>query len=622
VFGRKLSALAIAFCAFLRAPEPEALVDVDGVVAGETASVVETDPRAMAALEQRGLSAARLFGANRRTNDALAKTAVFAAIVRTLETDVRELDARPGVGPDPAPNRPFDVRWLRDPRARFELIGAVHRPDRKFVEGPGSRSACGEARLVYRLVLEPPGRPATALPMTMNVIFPLGAPCDEAARAWTTMPLRGKARVDALAAIYRSLPSFIKVETNLQNLHGPAVRPAEDDHAEYLLRSFEMVNGELVARPLLDTPRDDLSKEDREALAKWIVDHFREIDDGSYVIPDRFLAQRSVSFAPRGAARTKNRAFARLFPDRSVFAALPFEKAWLLRSPLALLRRLDQGTCSGCHETRAIAGFHLLGEDRNPDARFNALAVPMSNHFSGELTWRTEMAFAAARGMAFWKPRPFAESNEATAGARGAHCQMMNVVEKNGRKVFEKLPDPSFVAWQCGAGLRCRDLYADPDGIGVCAPDDGNHEGDACEDARAEPLEGPDGDRIVSRGKETCFFGGKDAGKDSCSPNHYGFPGGMCSDACTTLGRVRDGFVCADLPASGYETDCFPQRIPIEKCLETHFARRIVRGCDPKNPCRDDYACARVPGLPPTEGACVPPYFVFQARVDGPVLDR
>ena len=58
--------------------------------------------------------------------------------------DMRELDARPGIGADPAPNRPFDLRWLRDPRARFDLIGAVHRLDRKFVEG----SPCGEARPV------------------------------------------------------------------------------------------------------------------------------------------------------------------------------------------------------------------------------------------------------------------------------------------------------------------------------------------------------------------------------------------------------------------------------------------------------------------------------------------
>ena len=71
---------------------------------------------AMAGLETRGLSVARLFGAQRRANDALASTATMEVVIRTLEADMRELDARPGVGPDPAPNRPFDLRWLRDPR--------------------------------------------------------------------------------------------------------------------------------------------------------------------------------------------------------------------------------------------------------------------------------------------------------------------------------------------------------------------------------------------------------------------------------------------------------------------------------------------------------------------------
>jgi hypothetical protein len=47
----------------------------------------------------------------------------------------------------------------------------------------------------------------------------------------------------------------------------------------------------------------------------------------------------------------------------------------------------------------------------------------------------------------------------------------------------------------------------------------------------------------------------------------------------------------------------------------------LVRACDADHPCRDDYACARV-SAEATRGACVPPYFVFQARVDGPRADR
>jgi hypothetical protein len=80
--------------------------------------------------------------------------------------------------------------------------------------------------------------------------------------------------------------------------------------------------------------------------------------------------------------------------------------------------------------------------------------------------------------------------------------------------------------------------------------------------------------------------------------------------------------ICADIPLAGFESDCFMSLEPIEECLKTHVARRVVRACDAATPCRGDYGCARVGSAPPGKGACVPPYFVFQARVDGPRLDR
>jgi hypothetical protein len=39
--------------------------------------------------------------------------------------------------------------------------------------------------------------------------------------------------------------------------------------------------------------------------------------------------------------------------------------------------------------------------------------------------------------------------------------------------------------------------------------------------------------------------------------------------------------------------------------------------CSVSTPCRDDYVCDFVPGAPQGTGACMPPYFIFQARVDG-----
>ena len=592
------------FAALLQAQAPALGPDLAGVAGGATGTVLEMSPRAMEALELQGLSVARLLDADAPDNAALARAPLYASLLASLEPELRELETRPSVGDIPLPNHPFKISWLRDPRATFELVAAVNRLDRAFVKGD-----CGEARLIFRLVLRPEGRPPTALPMTVNVIFaqPLGADgCRARARAWQSLPETGAARVGALAALVRSLPPFRALEVNLQNLHGPPLHPGVDDHAEYLLLSFERRGDELVRRPLHGTPRTDLDVAARAELARWIREHFAEIDAGSFVIPERFLATRAVSVSPRGHARKDNRPFSVLYGDGAAFADLPYASAQLVRSTPGLLRRLDQGTCTGCHQTRAIAGFHVLGESRDPEARLNALAVPRSSHLSIELRWRTSLTAALAEGLPFTTPRPFGERRNPGPGGYGAHCALD--------------ADPTFAGWTCAARLRCRNLSGDV--VGSCAPADGNHEGDACEEVRIESDDAIDGARYVTGATEPCVLGGITA--KECTPNWFGFPGGSCSVPCNVLGgRTRDGHaVCVDLPASGYEADCFRLPVPIEECLPKRSLRRGVRWCDAQNPCRDDYACGRVPGLPPDQGACVPPYFVFQTRVDGPVLDR
>jgi hypothetical protein len=56
--------------------------------------------------------------------------------------------------------------------------------------------------------------------------------------------------------------------------------------------------------------------------------------------------------------------------------------------------------------------------------------------------------------------------------------------------------------------------------------------------------------------------------------------------------------------------------------MKRHYSIVRLPTCSAERPCRDDYECARVPGAEPGTGACVPPYFVFQLRLDGPLLDR
>ncbi len=562
------------------------------------------EPEPIISLEEQGLALADVLGAAGSSAHELAASKIYRDIATTLDADLAELNARPSIGDLPTnlrlPNRPFDPRWLTSDKTHFELVGVVNRLDRIFVDP----KKCGEARLVYRLALRPPDRPETRLPMTINVAFPQlreNGSCASVAERWKDFASSGTLHTRDVAAFIRSLPHFDRIEVNLQNVHGPALRKNEDDHAEYLLRSFVIENGHARPGPLLDTPKPDL---DPALLAKWVTDNLSAIDQGTAVLPDAFSATRAVSVTPRGLARPRNRTYSAILePMRDDLASLPYDQATLAKSYAALVRRLDELACPGCHQSRAVAGFHLLGNERHAAITFNALEVGSSPHLDGELAWRARLLDHVARGDSFDEPRPFAERTS-ESGGYGAHCG---------------LGDPGFASWTCDAGLVCRDFeHAE---IGICAPEGSDGPGDACQRVTLTPTGSVDGERVIAERSEKCLSATLDP-TTSCSPNAFGFPGGMCSDGCTEIGAVHGTTICADLPLSGFETDCFPSKRSIETCQAEHSVRREVRACDRDHACRDDFGCMRVAGAPPGTGACVPPYFVLQARVDGPARDR
>jgi len=583
-------------------------VDESAVVAGEHPSVWVAEPSAMIALEARGYSLGEILGAPGNTNDVLAESAIYKSLYDILRGDLVLLGNRPGVLEPNAPNRTFAASWLVDRDARFELVGFVPRLDRAFVE-PGT---CGELRLVYRLALTRARRPTTRLPMTLSVLMvPRGdaAACSTLAKSLVALPARGSERISAIAELLRAHRNdTMRIEVNLQNLHGSATPRDGEDHAEYSMRSLDVTKWGVVERPLLNTPREDLTADQRRRLGAYIHEHFVDVDRGTLVVPSEFLATSVTSVSPRGLARTRNRPFSSLFGEEAdaLFADLPYASAKIARSPHALLRRLDQSTCQGCHQTRALAGFHLLGEERSPRT-FNALAVGHSAQVSQELPWRDAFTASMARGETYDVPRPLADRGAEGAGESGARCG---------------LGDPGFAAYGCGLGLTCEDDRHDD--FGECAPADGNHEGDACERANVESHIGANGDHLSPLPREPCIVDGREVQRDACILNENGFPGGMCSGRCDAIGEMpsRAGVVCMDVPRAGYEETCFQKNEPIEPCIAARADRLRMRACDASHPCRDDYACARVPGLPDTRGACIPPYFVFQARVDGPLLDR
>src|SRR5262249_39640659 len=146
--------------------------------------------------------------------------------------------------------------------------------------------------------------------------------------------------------------------------------------------------------------------------------------------------------------------------------------------------RLNDSTCTGCHQTRAIAGFHFPGPDREKTPRVNAVLLGGSPHFYGDQPRRLEIVRAIAKSKngklpasalsTSYSARPMARYESALQGTQliggwGGACLMPEAVQHSKRK------------WECRAGLHCVQLFEsrnDP-GIGTCVPDGGTEIGDA-----------------------------------------------------------------------------------------------------------------------------------------------
>lgn len=573
--GALVAGLGIAAFAFIRSrggnaiePTPESLF------IGE--------PEVLVGFEKRGLAFSDIIGERGRSD-----------ILHAVEKDIAELTAN---APPQSPRRAFDPSWIK--RGAFELTGVVNRIDRRRFD-PNS---CGEARLVYRLSLTNVGRNTTRLPMTVNVRIPQPRregekDCANVARPWLAH--------DDIPKLIAALPMPAEVEVNYQSTHAPAFRTDMDDSADYVMRAFEVKPGQtrndfhLAPEGLFNTPRQDV---DVETLFSWVKDHLGEIDSATFTLPKEFLAARVISVSPRGLEQMQNRPWSRYTDTwKERFKSLPLAQQRFVKTPELLARRLDEATCVGCHQTRGVAGFHLLGEDRGKSA-FNALATGASPHFAKDLRWRLGDIAHAAKGEAP-EPRPFASFPD---GKLDSDCGVA----------------PGFASWTCDAGLTCRDVHHGE--VGLCAQAGSSIPGATCEDVSFVADTRPEGPIVTARPPDPqcpAASGEMDKGV-FCAPNWLGFTGGLCSERCTKVGERRGDAICAELPSAGYEADCFVSKEPIERCLSRHFVTAWVASCDADHLCRPDYGCARVKNAAKGTGACVPPYFIFQARVDGPKLDR
>lgn len=561
-----------------------------------------TDPELLRELEKSGLGLSSLLSGaqSAESNATLSQQPRFAGVVKELEDELQRAaaaDKLAGVDVARFSHRLFDRRFLRLPQARFELAGVVNRPDR----APFAPRSCGEVRLVYRLRYQLDAERASKLPMTLGVErqVPEGSDgCRSAQARWvepTNMNVHERAawlRSEQGPLSGNPLPSGdtnVRIVVNLQQVRWPStVRPDLGGHAEYLLRSFRPDSAGIFRAEALENtidPQAFATPARQQELARALEAQVTNIDQGTPLLPESLLAKRALSVTPRGLSRLTNRPFsAALSPQ--LLASSNFSNGYFVKSPAGMLRRLDQLSCQGCHEARSVAGFHLLGEDGADAASENALALPVSPQVVADLPRRLQIARAMLAGQTPDFAAPFAERPSA-AGNYGDACSISN--------------DPTFASWKCAPGLSCSSSEAGPRSlVGHCLPS-AHAVGDACERGSVTEARDRLRDHVSGVSTEVC--------PDMvCNRSGVGFPGGMCTASCGAPGS-RCGAIAILDPFNA----CLGRGESFLACIRANVSPAGLRACDAENPCRDDYVCARTP----QGGACLPPYFVFQLRVDG-----
>jgi hypothetical protein len=394
----------------------------------------------------------------------------------------------------------FDRALLYSPDTRFVLAGIVNRMDRAYL----SETNCGEIRLIYRLTRTGKIEPSDAetpprLPMTLNIVLKAkadnaidrgGVPvtCADIARRWLASAdtaLIGAGLAAALTSKDGPLglisPENIdRIETNLQIAHAPksAVR---DFRTDYLLKVFHYnaltkLFEEAPLENQIDRARIIADENLGREFRAWLLDpkHFSELDRGTLLIPEKFLAKGAVAATPVGFGPSNLQpafglvqgdggAIDPVFRENDVVAALQKAAAGgielkNIRSVAGFERRLNDMTCSGCHQTRGIGGFHFPGVDWMAAKPDNSTVVPASPHFFADQIRRRDILAALRDGRRpdysrGFSSRPQLRGNTELAGTEyqdgwGAHCYLQHANAADN--------DSSFKSWTCAQGLACQ----------------------------------------------------------------------------------------------------------------------------------------------------------------------
>lgn len=649
--GRRWLGLAMLVCvaASTAAGAAKPLLDVQDV---------ETLRR----LEATGYALSDVLGGGRAasTSDLARDSSAFRTIAGQVYEDVTALRAEMLANgrrlyevTDGNVGRVIDLRWLRSPIARFQLTAIVNRLDRQDFAALLGETGCGELRLIYRLAYafddaKLKRRLASRLPFTLNAVFSVkageGGSCREAAQAWSIAPGGDPAMLARQLASGPLSPQRIslkQIELNAQIVRFPSGMETEfGGQAAYLQRVFAASKGEgglsLKPKPLENTPDVAKLKSDA-ALRQELIDYVRSnlpaIDRGVYQLPERFLATKAISYSTFGSARLANHPFTEAVPAGAL-TGLELGASRLVRNEKALLERLDNGSCMGCHQAGATAGFHMFGLDDGSTSALNRIKTGISPHVYAEGFRRTAYVAAVAAGTEpeRYRPPSFAPpanwQSERPFTYRPAALTMPCLTSESAKAFGE--------GWGCAAGSVCKPLVESKAvgiELGQCVRLDEarNFSGQPCLTGSITTAIGkPYLDRYRKTGQFGAFATGFSQTAFTCRPAKIGVPAGMAYRQCTPADRTFAGFANGKVPdeicglAGGKAFDDCVATNRFDDCLSKAVTRGNRGTCSATSFCREDYMCQAIPDDVPGAtttvkdyGFCSPTYFLFQMRIDG-----
>lgn len=583
--------------------------------------------------------------------------------------------------------RHFDYRWLNSKFGYFKLIAVVNRLDRVDFNS----NSCGEVRFVYRLSYQSP-KSNSSMPFFVNIVkkYPKAKNCSQFAKNWLISSEFSKAlREEGSNApkkfaeyikknILENL-SFMQLEVNFQSLRFTSGYMHDfGGQAMYVLRIFRIKDAKLEAVELENTP-DVLTIEKKpELLNKFVEflksgDHLEKLDQGILNIDfdSAFLAKQAVSWSTLGRARMANKPYSRLFQNKTeLLKSIDISKLKFIKSHDALVERLNNMTCMGCHQSGGTAGFHMLGyADNGFSHGFNRQELPFSPHVFAESIRRQAYTLALANSKTANKFRPHSNFPRAEwkevqeAGIPSFESMSVGQICLANSKSFFNGPS-------CESGTVCKKTVTSK-GVnilfGECVREKQALAGSACWHGEITENSNLPSDRGTISNFGYFAFQDKWQLKGAlpstqgyrCVLPQSGAPLGRSSRRCTAdeenfaktkLGKGAMPIeMCANQGGNGF--DLCAASGDSGSCLESRVVRSMLDTCYAGRFCREDYICQKLPEYnkiseahystkkdgqrvnqsTPAKisgefiktahlnhvGFCVPTYFLFNMRLDG-----